>query len=73
MKKVEYMSIEELESERSLYRLTLIPAYIIAMVITVCAIWFTSFGNAASLIFMTWIVASLPVTLRSSKVHRALR
>ena len=73
MKKVEHMSIGELESERSLYRLTLIPAYIIAMVITVGAIWFTSFGNAASLIFMTWIVASLPVTLRSSKVHRALR
>ncbi len=73
MKKVEDLTTEELKKERGLYRKTLVPIYLVMMVVTLYAIWTTNFSNEAIILFWIWIIASLPVTLRSSRVHRALK
>lgn len=73
MKRIEELTTEELRKERSLYRKTIVPIYLAMMGITLYAIWGSTFGNEALIVFWIWIVASLPIALRSSKVHRALK
>jgi len=72
MKLVEKLSKEELRLERKIYRMTLIPAYIIAALTAVYFIWKTDFGNEAVIILFIFITILLPFSLRLRKIQNVL-